>query len=64
MSDGMSDARRDVARSARVYSTAHALRLALSDTGDVMFYRVHPRAIEIVNEELSKLGLEIVRKSI
>ena len=40
--------------------SAHMLVDALKNTGDRMFFRVHPEAAEIANEILQDAGLELV----
>jgi hypothetical protein len=41
---------------------AHMLVDALKNTGDRMFFQVHPEAAEIANEILQDAGLELVKR--
>lgn len=61
MSDGASDAARTQRKAAKLEIAAMDLADALLATGDRAFFRVHPQAVEIANEELRRCGFKLVR---
>ena len=60
MSDGLSDANRAENQIGAIERAAHMLVDALKNTGDRMFFRVHPEAAEIANEILQDADVKLV----
>lgn len=59
MSDGLSEANRSVSAAERILDASEKLADALSEVRDLV-YGYTPLAIEIINDELVRVGVKIV----
>lgn len=61
MSDGLSDANETERKIIKVEWAAYDLNDALLETGDLMFFKVHPQAVDIANEHLKECGYKLIK---